>query len=53
MSIADLFVIGVVAVLFGFVLFANIHHQRRTLRQRKAEASRKPARPGHTSERRA
>ncbi len=53
MSIADLFVMGVVAALFGFVLFANIHHQRRTLRQPKAEASRKPARPGHTSERRA
>lgn len=52
MSIADLFVIGVVAALFGFVLFANIHHQRRTLRQRKAEASRKLSRPSPTSERR-
>ncbi len=52
MSIADLFVIGVVAVLFGFVLFANIHHQRRTLRQRKAEASRKLSRSNLASERR-
>ncbi|WP_156421005.1 hypothetical protein [Aureimonas sp. AU22] len=40
MSIADLLVIGVVLTFLGFIIWANVHHRKQVLRERKAAATR-------------
>lgn len=40
MSIADLLVIGVVLTFLGFIVWANVHHRKQMLRERKAAAAR-------------
>ena len=40
MSIADVFVIGVVAAFLGFIVWANVQHRKKTLRERKTAMAR-------------